>query len=177
MNDRLVGLKVQNLVVDLDRRPVLRNLSFELLAGSRTILTGPNGAGKTTLIKALANLIPVANGAIQLTGTENRRHLGYGGQQPVSSDFPITAREVVAIGVGGRGGPQQTRRILSAMESTGCGYLLNRPFAQLSGGERQRVTLARCLAQEAKILLLDEPAASLDPKGKANLVELLSTLC
>ncbi len=149
-------------------------------------MAGPNGAGKTTLLQALLGLLVPSSGAISVLGMavgsaewrRERRRVGYVNQESVQTTLPITAREVVEIGLCAAppGGAEKRQRILRSMERAGCAPLAPRSFRELSGGEKQRVSLARCLAQDPELVLLDEPAASLDPAAKDDLLRLLERL-
>jgi ABC-type Mn2+/Zn2+ transport system ATPase subunit len=167
-------------------RRVLGPVDLTVLRGERLLVAGPNGAGKTTLLQALLGLLVPSSGAISVLGMavgspawrRERRRVGYVNQESVQTTLPITAREVVEIGLCATrpGTPDRGQRIRRAMERAGCAPLAPRSFRELSGGERQRVSLARCLAQDPELVLLDEPTASLDPAAKDDLLQLLERL-
>jgi zinc transport system ATP-binding protein len=178
-----VTLSVADLHVDRGGTAILRGISFDLSSGERLTVTGSNGAGKTTLAKAVLGVLPRSAGAITIDGhlvgsagwRALRRRVGYVSQHAVQTDFPISVTEVVAIGLAtaGLAGRERRRRITWALELAGCHYLASAPYARLSGGEKQRVSIARCLCQDARLLILDEPTASLDPGGKEAIINLI----
>jgi ABC-type Mn2+/Zn2+ transport system ATPase subunit len=161
---------------------ILRDISLSVGSGERVTITGSNGAGKTTLMKAILGIVPVTAGEIAVDGVtvgsmewrRMRRRVGYVSQHAVQTDFPIAVAEVVAIGCSVTPLPRSQRhaRMKDAMERTGCFHLRRAAYARLSGGEKQRVSIARCLCQDPRALILDEPTASLDPEGKETLLTL-----
>jgi zinc transport system ATP-binding protein len=168
------------------RRRVLQHVDLEVPAGSFTAVIGPNGGGKSTLLKVALGLLPPDRGEVRLLGEKPERARHRVGYLPQSShldpDFPITAHEAVSHGRLGRGlvlGPMKRRdrdAALKALGETGCENLADRPLARLSGGQRQRVLIARALATDPELLVLDEPAAGLDPESQGELYDLLSAL-
>jgi iron complex transport system ATP-binding protein len=166
---------------------VLNDIIFSLPPGSMTVLLGPNGSGKTTLIRVLAGVIPPTEGKVYLGDTPLRnlgrsavaRQCAYLPQQ-TSTDFEIKVEDAVALGryphIGSWGAMKKTdyEVVAWAMERVGLTSLRHRTVPTLSGGERQRVFIARALAQEAPILLLDEPISSLDIGHQLELMALLT---
>jgi ABC-type Mn2+/Zn2+ transport system ATPase subunit len=186
MSDASDCLLVENLHVTRDGTRVLRGLSLAVACAERLIIAGPNGSGKTTLLKALLGLIPKIAGSVSVLGGEvgsrewlrDRRRVGYVNQESVHVDFPISGREVVEIGTCSLPltGAERRRRIEEAMAAVGCAHLAAKMYARLSGGEKQKLSLARCLCQDPRLLLLDEPTSSLDPQSRGELMELLKSL-
>ncbi len=155
-------------------RLLVEGVSLSLLPGRVVGLVGPNGAGKSTLLRLLNGLLPPAAGAVYLSGADlsglppervARRVARVPQQLPGDLDF--TVLEVVLMGryalsTGWQETAADRNLALAALGRTGTAHLADRPYSHLSGGERQRVIMARALAQEPQVLLLDEPTASLD---------------
>lgn len=182
-----VGLRARDLTVHRGRRPVLHGVAFEARHGELTAILGPNGAGKTTLLKACAGLVRF-DGRVEIAGRSlesvprdlRARMLAYVPQHSaLESDLPVervVAQGRYAFGELGRPGARARLRVADAMDRTDVTHLASRPFTQLSFGERRRVLLARGLATGARILLLDEPTASLDVAHVLSLHALLRSL-
>jgi len=179
-------IRIDGLCLDREGTRILRDVSLRVACGERLIVSGPNGAGKTTLLKAILGMMKAAAGRILVLGQEvgsrewarGRGRIGYVNQESVQVDFPISAREVVEIGTAtlGLSRADRRRRIEEAMVAVGCAHLQSRMYARLSGGEKQKLSLARCLCQDPQVLLLDEPTSSLDPRSRAELMDLLRGL-
>lgn len=179
-------LRVEDLRVSYRDVLALEGVSFATSCGSCVALIGPNGAGKSTLLKAIAGLLTPDDGRIFWRGTRVSRwsrEIAYLPQrEDVDWQFPITVRGVVAMGRYPQTGwwrpfsKTDDAAITRALEAMDLDALQNRQISELSGGQQQRVFLARALAQEAHVLLLDEPFSGLDRTSKATLAALLRTL-
>ena len=166
-------LQARNLSFSYPGKTLFSDLSFTINNCDRLLVTGPNGSGKTTLLKLILGNLKPTSGTIEKA--QNLR-IAYCKQDFPNLDFPISAGEVVRMGLYGQkidNGADIARR---AMEKTNCLHLEKRLFPSLSGGERQRVSLARCLCQNAQILLLDEPSSFLDSESEQTLIEIMSSL-
>jgi manganese/zinc/iron transport system ATP- binding protein len=177
---------VHDLTVAYHVRPVLWDVDVTFPEGQLIAIVGPNGAGKTTLLKAMLGLVPVSAGWVQIYGkpySEQRELVAYVPQRTsVDWDFPTSALDVVMMGTYGRLGwcrrPGARERAIAqrCLEQVGIPELAKRQINQLSGGQQQRVFLARALAQDAKIYLMDEPFAGVDATTERAILELLRTL-
>ena len=164
--------------------PVLEDASFHIHEGEFAALLGPNGSGKTTLLKLLLGLARPDSGSILVFGRpaeEARKAIGYVPQAVVYDPaFPISVAEVVRMGTlrGSRGRyrPEDAEPALRAMEAAGVAELASRPYSALSGGQRRRVLVARALAAEPRLLVLDEPTSNMDAESEALLYASLGAL-
>lgn len=180
-------LAVEQVSVDYGATPALESVSFRAHCGHTLALIGPNGAGKSTLLHALAGLLRIRkSGQILWNGAplhRTRHEIAFMPQRSeVDWRFPLTVRQLVAMGrypaLGAWGTLRQHDRdiIDKALETLRLADLQNRQIGELSGGQQQRAFLARALAQEAHILLLDEPFTGLDVPGTEALGALLRAL-
>lgn len=180
---------VQRLGVRYGERAILDELSFAVFSGEFFVVIGPNGSGKTTLLKALARLVSPWRGETTLFGKPlaayGRRELARlvaVVPQQVSLDFPFTVAETVLMGRSPHLGLLEAEKAAdyeqaeAAMRFTDVLHLASRRLDQLSGGERQRVIIARAICQQPRLLLLDEPTASLDPAHQVQIMDLLERL-
>jgi iron complex transport system ATP-binding protein len=184
----MTGLAVHGLTVTLDRSQVLSGVTCAAAAGGWLALVGPNGAGKSTLIRAVAGLVPY-QGQILLDGTDVRslrtrdraRLFAYVPQEPVLPP-DMTVEQYVLLGrtphLGYLGNPgrHDRDRAAAALERLDVARFAARRLARMSGGERQRVVLARALAAEPSVLLLDEPTSMLDVGHQQQVLELVDGL-
>ena len=180
------AIDIKNLSFAYDRDPVLENVDMQIEAGNFTVLIGPNGGGKTTLLKLMLGLLKPDRGSIRVFGRHPRKvahRIGYVPQYVhINGGFPITALDVVLLG---RLGPTQKwsrftaadrSAAHAALERLDMGAFYKRRIGDLSGGQVQRVLIARALASEPELLLLDEPTANIDPQGQKEFYELLTAL-
>jgi manganese/iron transport system ATP-binding protein len=178
-------LEVQNLSVNYRDTPALEEVSLAVGAGELVGLVGPNGAGKSTLIQALLGLVPY-QGQVLFQGVplrRRRRAVAYVPQRSrIDWDYPITAGQVAMMAESALAGwlrrPSQRarQRVTVALERVDLLNLRDRPIGQLSGGQQQRVFLARALAQNADLLLLDEPFTGIDKKTEALMLGIFAEL-
>jgi manganese/zinc/iron transport system ATP- binding protein len=174
------------MTVAYHRRPVIWDVDYIAPAGKLVAIVGPNGAGKSTLIKAALDLIPKVSGDVRVFGrpyNEQRNRVAYVPQRSsVDWDFPVSALDVVAMGLYRQIGwcRPVTRawrhKARAALDRVGMAEFAGRQISQLSGGQQQRVFLARALAQEAELYLMDEPFAGVDAATERAIVELLKAL-
>lgn len=178
------ALTVTGLEVRYGTLTALRDVSTSLDRGELVALIGPNGAGKTTLLRALAGLVPARGEVCLGAGTARPVRVAYVAQRlGFDPAFPITAGRLVGTGRRGFTGRWRPLRatdraaVRGALHRVGLPDLGARPIAELSGGQLQRVVLARALAQEADVLLLDEPLSAVDHPTCDELLGLLRSLC
>ncbi|MGB9521134.1 MAG: metal ABC transporter ATP-binding protein [Anaerolineales bacterium] len=178
-------LKVEHLSLRYDGFYALEDISFEIKHGERVAIVGPNGAGKSTLLKIVAGVLKPSEGNIDIYGHEPSGHIciGYVPQRnQVDWNFPVTVRDVVMMGRIGKLGlfHNPTRHdweiVQQALETVGITPLAHRLIHQLSGGQQQRMFIARALAQEAELLLLDEPLTGLDITTQEDIFRILEIL-
>ncbi len=183
---RPAGIEFHDVTVAYGRRPVLWNVDFTVPGGCLYGIIGPNGAGKSTLLKAALGLVPLAGGEVRILGAALeavRGRVGYVPQrESVDWDFPVSVTDVVLMGTYGRLGwlarPGRRERELAAacLERVGLADVADRQIGRLSGGQQQRVFLARALAQEADVYLLDEPMAGVDARSQEQIFAVLAGL-
>jgi ABC-type Mn2+/Zn2+ transport system ATPase subunit len=161
------------LTVRLGAADALESVSFEVPAGATVALLGPNGAGKTTLFRAAVGLVKPSSGSIDL-GSDRVAFVPQ--RLDIEPSFPVTVSDVVRmgrygdLGLLGRFGDRDRDLVAGALDSLGITGLAERRFGDLSGGERQRALLAQAAAQDAEVLLLDEPFTGLDAPTRATLM-------
>ena len=183
-------LQVSNVTISYEKRDAVRDVSFDLRGGRIVALLGPNGAGKTTLVKSLNGIVPITSGRIELGGRsltaysrpEIARHIAVVAQEN-ETRFPVNVLEYVLAGrfaYGSAFGWETVHDLTLAKDALvrcDLGEFSDRVMNELSGGERQRVVLARALATDAGILLLDEPTANLDLAHQAMMFRLVRERC
>ena len=177
---------VRDLWVGYDHEPALEALTFELPPGALVGLAGPNGSGKSTLLKTLLGLLNPWRGHIELFGRPvgvERRRVGYAPQaELVDWDFPATVGDVVMMGRYGRvgllrrPGADDREAVARALAQVSLSDLAERQIGELSGGQQRRMLIARALAQETELLLLDEPLVGLDATSQHDLLTLFEAL-
>lgn len=183
-----ITLRVSNISVNYNQNQVLRDTSFSLKSGSICGLVGMNGSGKSTLFKTIMGIVEPKTGTIELQGLSLReaQKKGVVSYVPQSEDidwqFPLTVWDVVMMGRYGYMGilrspsDQDKKKVTEALHKVQMHAFKDRQIGELSGGQRKRVFLARALAQEASIMLLDEPFAGVDAKTEAAITALLLEL-
>lgn len=178
-------IKVNSVTVHYDTGIALDSVSFELPRATRLAIVGPNGAGKSTLLKAIAGLISPNRGEIQVFGNNPGEHIciAYIPQRSqVDWQFPVSVRDVVMMGRIGklgllkRPGNKDWSLVERALEQVNLSHLSKRQISELSGGQQQRMFIARALAQEAELMLMDEPLTGLDMGSQEDIFALLSLL-
>lgn len=178
-------LRVENLSVTYEGGIALENVSFELQSGERLAVVGPNGAGKSTLFKVIAGLIKPNSGKVSVFGEAPSGHIciSYLPQHNhVDWNFPVTVHDVVMMGRTGKIGllrwaTDSDREIArNALRTVGLSDFAKRQISQLSGGQQQRMFIARALAQEADLMLMDEPVTGLDTPSQEELFNVLDSL-
>ena len=177
-----LALAARDVVVELGGRRVLDGVSFEVARGEFAALCGPNGGGKTTFLRAALGLVPLAKGSIEVLGARPGAATAGVGYLPQTKSFSgsFPARVVDVIAAARRGawpfrvnGPER-ERALAVLARVGGEHLVDSSLRGLSGGELQRVFLARALARDPALLLLDEPTAGVDGRGRVEFLELLA---
>ncbi len=179
-------VRLEDVWLHYDGAPILEGVSLSIEHGDFLGLIGPNGGGKTTLLKVILGLVKPSRGKVLVLGQtpeRGRRFIGYVSQHNLfDRDFPISVWDVVLMGRYGRAGllrrysGEDRRTAQKTLQTVGMLDYKNRQIGKLSGGEQQRVFIARALVSEPRLLLLDEPTASVDPTMQTEFYELLEKL-
>lgn len=179
-------LEIRDLTVVYNGKPAIHSITLTVRGGVLTGVVGPNGAGKTTLLKAILGLVPRAAGEVWLNGVrldKPRGEIAYVPQRgTVEWDFPVNVLDVVLMGtytrlpIGRRPGKAERDWAMECLRQVGLESLWHRQIGELSGGQQQRVFLARALAQNAPVYLLDEPLAGVDAVTEQVIIEQLHHL-
>jgi zinc/manganese transport system ATP-binding protein len=180
---------LQDVAVQLGRRVIWSHATFTIEPGEFVAILGPNGAGKSTLLRLLLGLVRPSAGSVSVLGRTPRRGnpaIGYVPQRRLlDADLPVRGRDLVTLGLNGLRwgfslpGPawrQQQERVAETLEAVEATAYADRPIGQLSGGEQQRLFLAQALVGEPRLLLLDEPLASLDLRSQEGIASIVSRL-
>ena len=177
------SITVEDITVERGGHVALTGITFDIGPGTLMGILGPNGAGKSTLFEAIAGLLPVAHGKLRLSGTERSGALAYVPQRDsINWRFPATVHDVVMMGRGNsmgwlrRPGRQDKKMVRECLDRVNLWEQRSAMVTQLSGGQRQRVFIARALAQEATILLMDEAFSGVDVAAQEDIVEVLQSL-
>jgi len=178
-------LDVQRISVRYNGRVALEDITFHLHESERIAVVGPNGAGKSTLFKVIAGVLPPTSGEVNIFGSRPLGHvcIAYIPQRSqVDWNFPVNVADVVMMGRSAKLGPlnwphkKDWEHVHRALETVELSNLASRQISQLSGGQQQRMFIARALAQEAELMLMDEPLTGLDTPAQEGLLNLLDTL-
>jgi manganese/iron transport system ATP-binding protein len=178
-------LDVQHISVRYDGVAALEDINFHLHVGERVAVVGPNGAGKSTLFKVVSGVLPPSSGDVTIFGSRPRGHvcIAYIPQRSqVDWNFPVSVADVVMMGRSAKLGPLNCphkgdwEHVHHALQTVELSDLATRQIGQLSGGQQQRMFIARALAQEAELMLMDEPLTGLDTPSQEGLLTLLDTL-
>lgn len=180
------AIEIEDLTVVLGERTVVCDLDLKIPLGKLCAVVGPNGAGKTTLIKTIVSLIKPVSGQVRILGrpfSVSCREVAYVPQRSgLDWDFPATVADVALMGTHhslpwwkglGRG---ERDRAATALAAVGLEELRDRPISNLSGGQQQRVLLARALAQQAEVFLLDEPFQGVDAASESAIMRTLTSM-
>ena len=180
-----MAVKISNMNFSYGETPVLQDINLEVCTGAMMSIIGPNGGGKTTLLKLLLGLLPAPAGSIEIFGREPGEAHDLIGYMPqftyYDPQFPITVLEVVMLGrlrrpIFSRCGAEDRRLARQALDRVGMGGFEERQLHSLSGGQRQRILIARALAGNPQLLLLDEPTSNVDTAVANRFYELLREL-
>jgi manganese/iron transport system ATP-binding protein len=178
-------LELKGVSVQFNGTLALDNIGFELHHGERVAVIGPNGAGKSTLFNTISGVVSPSRGEINIYGHTPGKHIciAYVPQRSqVDWEFPVNVADVVMMGRVRRLGlfrwPKRKDWVVvnGALELVGMAHLASRQIGELSGGQQQRVFIARALAQEAELMLMDEPLTGLDVRSQDRMFEILDTL-
>jgi manganese/iron transport system ATP-binding protein len=181
------AIETRDLTVAYNRRPAVEGVTLWVPRGAMVGIVGPNGGGKSTLIKAILGLVPMQGGEVEILGRpvdrRTRRLVGYGFQrEDVDWNFPVSAFDVVMMGrvpsmkLLRRPTARDRELVWGALRTVGMENFADTRIGEFSGGQQQRIFLARALAQEAEVLLLDEPVSGVDAPSQHEIFDLLRGL-
>ncbi len=181
------AIKIRDLSVAYNRRPALEDITLSIPKGAMVGIVGPNGGGKSTLVKAMLGLVPRLRGEVEVLGRpvdrRARRLVGYVPQrEDVDWNFPVSAFDVVIMGrvpsmkLLRRPTHRDKELAWEALRTVGMEKFADTRIGEFSGGQQQRIFLARALAQEAEVLLLDEPVSGVDAPSQHEIFDLLRKL-
>lgn len=180
---KVEGIRVEakNINLSYGKKKILNAFNLTVTEGEPLLIIGENGAGKTTLLKILLGQLQPDTGSLLLDGKKikdlPKRTIGYIKQGNTAETFPMSVSEVASMGVDPLLSKEEQKfKIDTALRVCGVSSLRERNYFSLSGGEQQKVSLARCISQGAKLLLLDEPTSYLDENGRGELIQLLKEL-
>jgi iron complex transport system ATP-binding protein len=182
-------LEARDLAIGYGRTEIASGLDLSVTAGSVTCLLGPNGVGKTTLFKTLLGLLPPLSGTVEIDGNDLSklerqsiaRQIAYVPQAQIA-EFPYTVIDLVVMGrtahLGTFGGPRRAdyEAAMAALDKLGIASLAERDSTRISGGQRQLALIARALAQQTRMVVMDEPTASLDLGNRIRVLETIRAL-
>lgn len=179
-------LSIHSLTVSYDDKPVLWDIEYDCPDGALVAICGPNGAGKTTLMKSILGLMPTLRGSVRFWGkhlNQVRDKIAYVPQrESVDWEFPVSVLDVVCMGLYSKVGlfrkigKNEKSLAIEALKLVGLEDFYDRQISQLSGGQQQRTFLARAIAQNAVLYLMDEPFAGVDAASERKIVEILKDL-
>lgn len=179
-------ISVKNLTVSYHKKPAIKSINLKIAEGSIVGIIGPNGAGKSTLIKAILGLLPYDTGEVKIFGKdlkESRKRISYIPQrEQFDWDFPINVEDVVMmgryshLGIFSFPGKNDKEIVEEKIRKVGMQDFRTRQIRNLSGGQQQRIFLARALAQESDIYLMDEPFVGVDAKTERTIFDLMNEL-
>lgn len=178
-------LEISHLSVRYDSVVALEDISLRLVAGERIAVIGPNGAGKSTLFKVIAGVLPASSGEVKIYGQGPGGHIciAYVPQRSqVDWDFPVNVADVVMMGRIGKLGllrypkARDWAYVRQCLQVVKLDHLADRQIGELSGGQQQRMFIARALAQEAELMLMDEPFTGLDARSQEDILAILDEL-
>jgi len=180
-------IEAKDVYAGYGRENILHDVTLRIMRGSITGFCGPNGAGKSTFLKLCLGMVRLNGGNISVFGVKTtgfaarrlRLKIGYVPQNTKGGLLPTTVREAVSMGLYGKAGfirnlsKKEKEQVERAMEAAGVANLQKKIVQELSGGQAQRVAIARALAQEAELMLLDEPTSNLDAEGREELLHII----
>lgn len=181
------AISISDLYFKRNNSYILKNINIDIEENKCVVITGHNGAGKTTLIKAINNLIPIKTGTVKIfnekINNKIKKYIGYIPQTNYFDNFlPISVREAISVGIFAKNGifkkftKKDSDTIFDIAKQLKIENLLDKPIGQLSGGQLQKVSIARVFAQDAKIILMDEPLTNLDKNSQEDILNIIDFL-